>query len=91
MSYPPPFHEVTIVYLSLHLLGRIEPDSVWNKEPKLNLCVPVHMVLLTQAKPNQSNLFQPESSKNTSQLNIVTDFTRRLQKQTHLWNTRGER
>lgn len=51
MSYPPPFREVTIVYLSVHLLGRIEPDSVWKKkkkEPKLNLCSPIHMVLLTQ-------------------------------------------
>lgn len=49
MSYPPPFSEVTIVYLSVHLLGRIEPDSVWGKKDlKMNLCGPIHMALLTQ-------------------------------------------
>jgi len=49
MSYLPPFREVTIVYLSVHLLGRIEPDSVWKKkEPQINLCGPIHMALLTQ-------------------------------------------
>lgn len=74
MSYPPPFHEVTIVYLSLHLLGRIEPDSVWNKEPKLNLRVPVHMVLLTQPNLIKAIYFSLKVAKHFTE-NIVTDFT----------------
>lgn len=66
MSYPPPFREVMIVYLSVHLLGTIEPDSILKKkekEPKFNLCSPIQMILLTQPNLNQRNLFQLESSK----------------------------